>query len=333
MAKPRVFISSTYYDLRNVRSDLDRFIRGMGFDPVRHEVGQISYGQDSALEDYAYREIDLCEILICIIGGKYGTSSADGLRSITQRELRAAIDRGKQVYVFVEETVNHEYKYFLKNKSVPGVKWTAVDNIKVHEFLEEIHALPRGNPIFPFGVSSDITSILQEQWAGLFQRLLIEHAAQSQTSLVQELQRSLHTVGQLVEFLTDQKGKGDQAVQEILFANHPIFDAIRKVTNNRYRLYFANLTEFEQWLMNARMFERVDEFVEDHEDYFEWRRTVELKSKREVQVLYVKKSLFDEDGRLVPMTQSAWNENCVRFERQMRLNEQSVDVPDDDIPF
>ena len=27
MARPRVFVSSTFYDLKQVRSDLDRFIR------------------------------------------------------------------------------------------------------------------------------------------------------------------------------------------------------------------------------------------------------------------------------------------------------------------
>ena len=30
MAKPRVFISSTFYDLRQIRSELDKFIVNMG---------------------------------------------------------------------------------------------------------------------------------------------------------------------------------------------------------------------------------------------------------------------------------------------------------------
>lgn len=31
MAKPRVFISSTFYDLRQVRQDLDQFIMSLGY--------------------------------------------------------------------------------------------------------------------------------------------------------------------------------------------------------------------------------------------------------------------------------------------------------------
>ena len=44
MARPRVFISSTFYDLKQVRSDLERFVKDMGYDPVRHERGHIPYG-------------------------------------------------------------------------------------------------------------------------------------------------------------------------------------------------------------------------------------------------------------------------------------------------
>lgn len=57
MAKPRVFISSTFYDLRQVRTDLDQFIMALGYEPVRNEEGDIPYGQDEELEKYCYEEI------------------------------------------------------------------------------------------------------------------------------------------------------------------------------------------------------------------------------------------------------------------------------------
>ncbi|HDI3138782.1 TPA: DUF4062 domain-containing protein, partial [Vibrio cholerae] len=37
MAKPRIFISSTYYDLKHIRSDLERFISEQGYDAVLNE--------------------------------------------------------------------------------------------------------------------------------------------------------------------------------------------------------------------------------------------------------------------------------------------------------
>jgi hypothetical protein len=332
MAKPRVFVSSTFYDLRTVRDDIDRFIRSVGFEPVRHERGHIAYGQNERPEEYAYREVDFCEILVCIIGGKFGTTSATGPYSITQKELKTALDRGKQVYVFVDESVHHEHRYYLANKTVTGVRYTAVDNVKIHEFLEEIYALPKGNPIFPFAVSSDITNLLSEQWAGLFQRLLTESAAKSQAALVEELQRSLQTVGQLVQFLVDEKGKGDKAVQEILFANHPVFEALYSVLRNRYRIYFTTLTELHDWLAIAKSF-RKDEFEVDP-DYYEWTRDLKIPNKPEVQTLYVAKKLFGEDGRLLPMLPASWNSDWVKLEKiAKKVSAADKAAADDDIPF
>jgi hypothetical protein len=41
MARPRVFISSTFYDLKQVRSALEIFIKNIGYDPVLHERGAV----------------------------------------------------------------------------------------------------------------------------------------------------------------------------------------------------------------------------------------------------------------------------------------------------
>lgn len=37
MAKPRVFISSNFYDLRQMRADIDQFLRGPGHDAIHNE--------------------------------------------------------------------------------------------------------------------------------------------------------------------------------------------------------------------------------------------------------------------------------------------------------
>lgn len=342
MAKPRIFVSSTYYDLRTVRDDLDRFIREIGYEPVRHERGHISYGKEEKPEEYAYREIDFCDVVVCVVGGRFGTTSSDGSSSITQKELKSAVERGKQVYVFVEDSVHHEHRHYLANKTVPGINFTAVDNVKIHEFLEEVYALPKGNPVFPFSVSADITRVLREQWSGLFQRLLTESALKPQTALLEELQRNLQTVGQLVEFLTDQKGKGDAAVAQILFANHPLFAALKEATRNPYRLYFATLSEMDEWLKAARGFQRVPQEMQDEPGVYEWVRTYKPQgSKEEIHNLHINKEVFTEAGDIKPMTPAAWNEKFVRYERTVHTprprpaskSKTGFDDMDDDIPF
>ena len=42
MAKPRVFISSTFYDLKQVKADLNMFIDSLGYETIRNEEGDIT---------------------------------------------------------------------------------------------------------------------------------------------------------------------------------------------------------------------------------------------------------------------------------------------------
>jgi Domain of unknown function (DUF4062) len=110
MARPRVFISSTFYDLKQIRSDLELFIRDIGYDPVLHERGAIPYGTKEKLEEYCYREINQVEILVSVIGGRFGSQSDHQPYSISQQELKTAYELGVQVYIFVEAQVLSEFR-------------------------------------------------------------------------------------------------------------------------------------------------------------------------------------------------------------------------------
>lgn len=110
MAKPRVFISSTFYDLKQIRADLDNFIQSLGYDVVRNEEGAIPYGTNFKLEDYCYKEINSVDILVAIIGGRFGSESdVNSKYSISNQEIKTAIEHNKQVYIFIEKDVDSEY--------------------------------------------------------------------------------------------------------------------------------------------------------------------------------------------------------------------------------
>jgi predicted transcriptional regulator len=101
MANPRIFISSTFYDLRHVRADLERFIKEQGYDPVLNEQGNIPYGKDDKLEEYCYKEIANVHILVSIFGGRYGSESKVDRNSISQMELKTAYSLNKQtLYIY-----------------------------------------------------------------------------------------------------------------------------------------------------------------------------------------------------------------------------------------
>ena len=63
MARPRIFVSSTFYDLRHVRNDLENFIKTMGYDTIMNDRGQVPYSATQSLQDNCYDEVMRADIL------------------------------------------------------------------------------------------------------------------------------------------------------------------------------------------------------------------------------------------------------------------------------
>ncbi|MDD2778201.1 MAG: DUF4062 domain-containing protein, partial [Methanocellales archaeon] len=76
MAKPKVFVSSTYYDLKHLRSSLENFIESLGFEAILSEKGNIAFTPDIPLDESCYREAGNADIFVIIIGGRYGSEAS-----------------------------------------------------------------------------------------------------------------------------------------------------------------------------------------------------------------------------------------------------------------
>lgn len=302
MANPRIFVSSTYFDLKNIRADLERFIKTQGYDPVLNERGHIPYGREEKLEEYCYKEIHLTDILVSIVGGRYGGQSKIDNKSISNTELKTAIDLGKQVYIFIDKHVYSEYRTYELNKAKVDISYSSVDDTRIFQFIEEIHALPLNNAISSFETSSDITEYLKLQWAGLFQRLLSESAKQQEINSLQEIKSTANTLSQLVTYLVEERKNGDLALAEILKPEHPLFTALKKELNIPYRVFFYDKAELSE-LLAVRSFKVVHKDAWDSPAHAEW-----LNSKTSPnQLLKIDSSLFDDQGKLKPLRPEQWN--------------------------
>lgn len=65
----RVFISSTYLDLEEIRTSTYRSILELGHIPVGTEFLGVQKGYTT--KSYAFRCIDTCEFVIMIVGNRY----------------------------------------------------------------------------------------------------------------------------------------------------------------------------------------------------------------------------------------------------------------------
>lgn len=318
MARPRVFISSTFYDLRQVRSDIERFIRELGYEPVRHEAGSVPYSKDESLESGAYREIELSDVIVFITGGNFGTESEEEPGySISQVELKRALERGIQVFIFVETSVHNEYNTYKLNKNSNEITYYSVNNVKVFKFLEELYSLPSNNPITRFEIASDITSFLKGQFAGLFHRFLQDQKRVAEVRVLEQMNSVANTLQQLVGFLTEERKNKDEAIKSILLASHPAFRRLGTLTRTPYRVFFSTREEMQKWL-KARGWESISSDQLDSDSVAEWSN-----SKWE-KYLKFKEDIFDKNGRLVSYTADSWNDEWIELVSE---------ISDDDIPF
>ncbi len=335
MAKPRVFISSTFYDLRQIRADIDQFLKGLGYDAIRNEEGSIPYGKEERLEEYCMQEVRHSDILISIIGGRFGSESKDETSiekyfkksSISQRELRTAIDNQKQVYIFIDKNVSAEYQTYLLNKENDNINYKFVDDQRIYSFIEEIKNLGVNNNIKDFETSADITNYLREQFAGLFQRFIDEQRRIKEVDLIAELERTSKNLNQLVEYLSAQNIDQQTEINQILMINHPLVNWLRPKLDIKYNFYIVGYTDLCQ-LMQARGFTTLGEIADSdlESKYYLWSRTNNDGIAVNIKIIT---SLFDTDGHLVNILPAKWEDSMARFEQLYQNTYQN----DNDLPF
>jgi hypothetical protein len=237
-------------------------------------------------------------------------------------------------YSVCERVGQQWYQTYLKNKDLPGLSFGYVDDSRVYRFLEEIHGLPNNNPITPFGSAQEIVLFLREQWAGMFQRFLQNQGRQKEVQIIRDLQANMQTLNQLVTYLTEEKQNSNEAIREILRANHPIFSQLRSLLVPGYRIFFTTRAELSQWL-KVRSFASVPSSNWDDPAFEEWIKTEAGKVSK---LLKLSTAVFDEKGDLVIYTAQQWRSEWISLSDYEPLGGPSEEVfdhgiTDDDVPF
>jgi Domain of unknown function (DUF4062) len=98
--KYQVFVSSTYADLREERRAVIETLMQMPCIPVGMEIFPAS---DQSQLDYIKRIIDNCDYYLLVIGGRYGSVTADGI-SFTESEYHYAMEKKKTVVALLHKT-------------------------------------------------------------------------------------------------------------------------------------------------------------------------------------------------------------------------------------
>jgi hypothetical protein len=321
MALPKIFISSTYYDLKQERNNLSDFISSLGYEAILHEKSSVTYTQNSSLEHDCYNEIINCDILICIIGNHFGSHSGENEYSITMNELKTAIKARKKVFIFIMKDVFVENITYLKNKDNGNFVPAFADNIMIHEFIAELKKNVNSHPITPFDDTSDIIKNLKNQFAGMFQRLLMQEATLTTEKTSYDLQETADKMQSILnDFMTEQQ----QLVQKInsgIFNNNLTLQYIRNFLGlkNAYLIIndITTLDEFMSLLGFTKKIFATSNFI---------RVFTKIVSSSE-KTIKLSKTLFNDDNTLKDIRDKELLKNLIITE------EKPLGMSEDDLPF
>ncbi|MDC5813092.1 DUF4062 domain-containing protein [Vibrio europaeus] len=163
--KPTVFVSSTCFDLGQVRSDIRDLIQTFGLEPILSEYDSFPVSPDTDTISNCLRNVrEKADIFVLIIGGRYGFQTESG-KSITNLEYLEAKKKGIPIYVFVNSSIMNILPIWKNN---PDADFSShVENQKVLEFVESVSHF-KSNWVYKFDSASDIKSALLQQIPYLF---------------------------------------------------------------------------------------------------------------------------------------------------------------------
>ena len=179
-ANLNIFVSSTCYDLSQIRKDLRDFITGLGHNPILSEQNDFPINPQldnwenciNAVKEYA-------DIFILIIGNKYGSVGETG-KSITNTEYLTAVQKGIPIYTFSLKQMTTILPLWERNPDADFSK--VVDNKQIFEFLVDVRK-KSGRWNFEFESAQDIMDTLRKQLSILFRNSMMRDCACAQLQI------------------------------------------------------------------------------------------------------------------------------------------------------
>ena len=161
---PTTFVSSTFFDLRQIRADIAELVEkqlGYRFLMSEHESFPVDPALDT-IENCRRRVEQDADIFVLVIGSRYGTVPEGTGKSVTNLEYLMAKAKGIPIFAFVQRDLLALLPIWEANPAADFSR--AVDTPKLFEFVKELRSSDRVWT-FPFDSAQQITAVLRTQLA------------------------------------------------------------------------------------------------------------------------------------------------------------------------
>ena len=331
--KPRIFISSTFYDLKYIREDLANFVRSYGYEPILFEDGDIGYTPGKNLDTSCYDSMRNSDMVILIIGGEYGSAASgekkDGFNeymSVTRKEFRTAVESGIPIFVMIDKKVMAEYGVYDANyddieKENRSMLFPTTKNINVFRFIKEIKGIVT-LPIQEFEKSTDIKEFVSKQWADMFKNYLSSLRNEKENKKIENSVNEMKTLIQKMDIMLDNVGKN------VLSKENP--KEYEKVINQQEITEFCNIVSEDFSIIVTDASFKIDDFNACRNIVIEFLKLLKETHQKELWTEFESKDydrvekffdLFNKDSFIV---------ESIRMNYPQKIGDKSKLLNDDD---
>ena len=161
----QVFVSSSCYELRDLRAAIKAWLKQLGLSPLMSDEGGFPHVDRMPPYATCLRALEECPLVIGVIDRRYGISYDDwgpypefAGCSPTHAELRHALDLGKRVLIYVHDDVWNFYEVWRKNRH--AFEATSPQGLD-EATLQMLQELKQRNPVPWMEHFSDVTELQQ----------------------------------------------------------------------------------------------------------------------------------------------------------------------------
>ncbi|MFA5596216.1 MAG: DUF4062 domain-containing protein [Pusillimonas sp.] len=170
--KTKVFVSSTIFDLIDIRSEVFQTLTEMGFTPIMSEIWESSFKIpefENSIEA-CLQNIKISDVAIFILSQRYGPSLKNaGFSDVSATELEydEAVKNKKPIFFYIRDKLEADYTIWKRNQESQSMNlaWIKKEDFKIFLFLEKhrkLHQLnEKSNWISIFRNSIEIKEMLK----------------------------------------------------------------------------------------------------------------------------------------------------------------------------
>lgn len=186
MSKPKFFISTTFSEANEMKSQVEQYILGYNFEPVTFKKEALKYNHSNDLNN-CYEIIKDSSFFILLIEKDIeshlkSSQTLQLMDSFTELEFNIAKRIGIPIFVFIQQHSFDEYTTYSNSERKDEFKFKELGSSYIANFFSTIKQDKPYIYVFQYNNIADIKAELKRQWTGLFHKYLRDSKSQDKES-------------------------------------------------------------------------------------------------------------------------------------------------------